>query len=44
MKQYKEKVLTVGISNLTSNSQSFNFLNEEEDLYTEADIKDPFDG
>ena len=44
MKQYEEQVLTEGITRLTSNSKTFDFLKEEEDLYTEADIKEPYNG
>ena len=40
MKQYEEQVLTEGIARLTLNSKSFDFLRDEEDLYTEADIKE----
>ena len=43
-KQYEEQVLTEGITRLISNSKSFDFLKEEEDLYTEADIKEPYNG
>ncbi len=44
MKQYEERVLTEGITNLTSNSKAFDFLKDEEDLYTEADIKELYNG
>ena len=44
MKQYEERVLTEGIVHLTSNSKTFDFLKDEEDLYTEADIKEPYNG
>ena len=44
MKQYEERVLTEDIIHLTSNSKTFDFLNDEEDLYTEDDIKEPYNG
>ena len=44
VKQYEEQVLIEGIAHLTSNSKTFEFLKEEEDLYTEADIKEPYNG
>ncbi len=43
-KQYEEQLLTEGITHLTSTSKTFEFLNDEEDLYTEADIKEPYNG
>ena len=43
-KQYEEQVLNEGITRLISNSKSFDFLKEEEDLYTEADVKEPYNG
>jgi hypothetical protein len=43
-KQYEEQLLTEGITHLTSASKTFDFLNDEEDLYTEADIKEPYNG
>lgn len=44
LKQYEEQVLTEGIAHLTSSSKSFDFLKDEEDLYTEADIKEVYNG
>ena len=44
MRQYEERVLTEGIENLTLNSKAFDFLKDEEDLYTEADIKELYNG
>ena len=44
IKRYDEYRLTQQIQELTSNSQVFNFLNEEEDLYSEADIKEGYNG
>lgn len=43
-KRYEEKMLSEGIQQITSESQAFEFLNDEEDLYSEADLKDVFDG
>jgi hypothetical protein len=39
-KRYEEHSLLQGIQQLTSNSQTFDFLKDEEDLYTEADLKE----
>lgn len=43
-KRYEEHLLTQGIQKLTSHSQSFDFLSNEEDLYSEADIKEVYNG
>ena len=40
IKRYEEQKLTEGIQKLTANSQSFDFLNEEEDIYSEDDLKE----
>lgn len=40
--QYEEKLLAKGIAELISNSKAFEFLHEEDDLYTESDIKEPY--
>ena len=40
IKRYEEQKLTEGIQKLTDNSQAFNFLNEEEDIYFEDDLKE----
>ncbi len=39
-KRYEEHILLQGIQQLTSNSQTFDFLKDEENLYTEADLKE----
>jgi len=44
MKQYEEQKLSEGIQRLIANSQTFDFLNNEEELYTEADIKEKYNG
>lgn len=44
LKQYEEQLLTHGIAHLTANSKAFEFLNDEPDLYSEADIKGPYNG
>ncbi len=44
MKQYEERVLTEGIAQISANTKAFDFLKDEEDLYTEADIKEPYNG
>jgi hypothetical protein len=38
-KKHENYILNEGIQHLVSESQSFDFLSDEEDLYTEKDIK-----
>lgn len=42
MKRYEEHQLTTGIQNITAASPAFNFLNNEEDLYTVTDLKEVY--
>ncbi len=44
MKQYEEQQLSKGIQRVAASSTAFDFLNDEEDLYTEADIKEKYNG
>lgn len=44
MKQYEEQKLSQGIQRLAASSKAFDFLNDEEDLYTEADLKEKYNG
>ena len=44
MKRYEDDCLTEGIKHLTSNSQVFEFLKNEEDLYSETDLKELYNG
>lgn len=39
MKRYEEQLLTHDIQTLTANSNAFEFLNKEEDLYSLKDLK-----
>ena len=39
MKRHEEETLQKGIEKLVSHSKSFDFLNEEEDLYSLDDLK-----
>ncbi len=41
-KRYDEQQLSEGIQHLTANSDSFGFLQEEEDLYSETDLKEVY--
>ena len=43
-KQYEEQTLTNGIAKLVADSSTFNFLKDEAELYTIADIKGPYNG
>lgn len=42
MKKHEEEALQKGIEKLVSHSKSFDFLNEEEDLYSLDDLKEKF--
>jgi len=44
IKRFEEHRLTEGIQQITSTSQAFGFLNTEEDLYSEADLKEVYNG
>ena len=43
-KRYEEHQLTQGIQTLTANSNAFEFLNDDEDLYSESDLKEVYHG
>ena len=42
MKKYEVEALQEGIEKLVSHSKSFDFLNEDEDLYSLDDLKEKF--
>jgi hypothetical protein len=44
MKQYEERQMAQGIQKMTASSKAFGFLNEEEDLYSESDLKELYNG
>ncbi len=44
IKRYEEQKLTEEIQQLALESQTFDFLNKEEDLYSEADLKELYNG
>jgi len=44
IKQYEEHQLTQGIQKMAAQSLAFDFLGAEEDLYTEADLKEVYNG
>ncbi|MDO8992801.1 MAG: hypothetical protein Q7U83_07045, partial [Daejeonella sp.] len=44
IKRYEEQKLTEEIQQLASESQTFEFLNKEEDLYSESDLKELYNG
>jgi len=44
IKRYEDDKLTKGIEQLTAGSRAFDFLNNEEDLYTTADLKEKYNG
>ncbi len=43
-KRYEENELTNGIQKLTSESKAFDFLNNEEEIYSIADLKQVYNG
>lgn len=43
-KRYEEKLLSEGIKQVTSSSEAFHFLSEEEDLYKLSDLKTIYNG
>ncbi|RYE18418.1 MAG: hypothetical protein EOP42_30695 [Sphingobacteriaceae bacterium] len=40
IKRFEEQQLTEGLKQLTVESQTFDFLNEEEELYSASDLKE----
>ena len=42
LKKYEEKTIQKGTEQLMSNSKTFDFLKDEEDLYTSDDLKEKF--
>lgn len=44
IKKYEDQQLVNAIQQLNSESKSFGFLNEDEDLYTVSDIKEKYNG
>jgi hypothetical protein len=43
-KKYENYLLSDGIQHMVSESQTFDFLSTEEDLYSESDIKQKYSG
>ena len=43
-KQYEESQITNGIQTIASKSKTYAFLENEEELYTLSDIKEPYNG
>jgi hypothetical protein len=42
LKKYEEETIQKGAEQLMSNSKTFDFLKDEEDLYTSDDLKEKF--
>ena len=42
LKKYEDHILVNGIEKLVSKSQAFQFLNDDEDIYSEDDIKEKY--
>jgi hypothetical protein len=42
--RFEEQILTKGIQQLSSKGQTFEFLNNEEELYTTTDLKEVYNG
>ena len=43
-KRYEENELTNGIKKMASESQAFDFLNSEEEIYSVGDLKEVYNG
>ncbi|MDB5011984.1 MAG: hypothetical protein JWQ25_186 [Daejeonella sp.] len=43
-RRYEEHKLTEGLMKMSSDSKAFDFLAEDEDLYSESDIKEAYNG
>ena len=43
-KRYEEQELTKGIQKMISESKAFDFLNDEEEIYSLADLKEVYNG
>ena len=43
-KRYEEQLIQQGIQKLAADNKTFDFLVSEEDLYTEADLKEVYNG
>ncbi|MBC7606950.1 MAG: hypothetical protein H7199_08340 [Burkholderiales bacterium] len=43
-KRYEEQELSKGLQNIVSESTAFNFLNEEQEIYSISDLKEVFNG
>lgn len=43
-KRYEESLITQGIQHLTADGQTFDFLNNEEDVYSIDDLKEVYNG
>lgn len=44
IKKFEDSRITESIQQLASKSQAFDFLNEEEDLYSSNDLKEKYNG
>jgi len=44
IKRFEEQQLTEGLQKLVAQSKAFDFLEEEEDLYSESDLIEVFNG
>ena len=44
MKKFEEHQISNGIHKIASTSSSFEFLEQEEDIYTESDFKEVYNG
>lgn len=42
--RYEESLIMAGIQKIVEKGTTFEFLNNDEDLYSEADIKSPYNG
>ncbi len=43
-KRYEEQLLSSGVTKIATDSKSFDFLKDEEEIYTLADLKEIYNG
>jgi len=43
-KRHEEQELSKGLQSIVSESEAFNFLNDEQEIYSVADLKEVFNG
>jgi hypothetical protein len=44
MMKYEAQLLQTGVNTLNEESKSFDFLNQDQDIYSESDLKEKYNG